>query len=137
MSDISFQSTNPERVDLGGMGLSFLCLLHCATPPLLIALAPSFAFDAEALEFMHPYFLALAVPIALIAFWRGMRMHKKVAPGFIATMGLLALGGALFIEEPHWLETGMTMAACALIIFAHAANIRFCKACPACSEASH
>lgn len=145
------------RLDLAGIAASTLCALHCLLGPAVLALAPAMGrFWTDPLT--H-WAIALVVgPVALLAVWRGARIHGRrwlLPPTALA----VALIVAALIVPPllgaghghahhhgdasaaHQLETVLAVAGSALLLAVHAVNLHGClrgacvRRCDACEQA--
>jgi hypothetical protein len=109
--------------DATGMVLSTLCIIHCTLLPIISVALPFVALFQQA-EWVHPVFVALAAPAALIAI-----APTFTAPPFpwwipiSAALGLGALIAALFAEAEST-ETVLTVIGGLLLASAHLLNWR-------------
>jgi len=135
-------------LDLAGIAASALCAVHCLLGPAVLALAPAMGrFWTDPLT--H-WAIALVVgPVALVAVWRGARIHGRrwlLPPTALAVAlicaalivpPLLEAGHAHSHEHAHghhhgdasWahqLETALTVAGGVLLVAVHAVNLRGC-----------
>lgn len=76
-----------RSADRVGAAASFLCALHCATWPFLLALLPMLGASFLASELLERSFIVFATVLALTSLGAGWRRH-----GRRAALGLLALG---------------------------------------------
>lgn len=97
-----------NALDLSGVGLSCLCLLHCMALPLLAVSVPVLAVFSEA-EWIHKAFVLMAVPVALLAIFTVQPARNK--PSIIALMfaGVSLLFAGAFVEALHDYETTLTV----------------------------
>ncbi len=113
--------------DTFGIGLSGLCLIHCAVIPLLPVL---FVIPLGAMvesELLHMGLLLLMLPTAVIALGNGYRRHRRKSAPILGAAGLaalvlgLALAGWLGESGEKWLTVcgGLVLAA------AHGVNLRY------------
>ncbi len=106
--------------DYAGILISSLCILHCLSGPVILALGfSSVGFSFLSNEKMH---LALVFPIIVLAIWSistAYIIHKKPLPFIAATLGIILLLTGLMIEN---LEVILTFSASSLLIFAHFYN---------------
>lgn len=120
-------------LDGSAIGLSGFCLAHCLALPLAAALLPVLGSWADA-EWVHLLVVALAAPIAALAFLR-----PAGDTGSIAWLRALAASGvALLITgalAPHALERLLTVAGSLLLASAHIVNWRRRRAQPCATEA--
>ncbi|CAM2069164.1 MerC domain-containing protein [Sulfidibacter corallicola] len=130
-------------LDVLGVGLSTLCLVHCLLLPLLPLLLAMPALPEIHDERVHTGFLVVIVPIALVALWRGLRHHGRIAVVVWGALGtvLLVLGalaerfgmghsGTPTVLAEHFehfgtpVETSLTVLGSVLLSGAHLFNRR-------------
>ncbi|WP_369941239.1 MerC domain-containing protein [Xanthomonas medicagonis] len=110
--------------DASAMVLSGLCLLHCLALPLLAAALPLFGVWAQA-EWVHVLFVAIAMPLAGLALWRGHRRDALPWPLWtLAALGLLGLLAGAFGIPDESSETAMTVSGSLALASAHLWNWR-------------
>lgn len=108
--------------DALAMGLSGLCLAHCVLTSIMFGLMASVGGLLAAPEF-HEIGLALAIAMAVIAFYRGLQEHGMTLPSWIGGAGLLAMAAALM--APHGgPETALTIFGVLLLGYGHWLNRR-------------
>lgn len=118
------KSVSRMHVDLAACGLSAACLAHCLALPMLASLLPLLGPAAET-EWLHWLFVAIACPLALIAFGRrGVTVLMRIVAG--AGVLLLVAGAAEF--PSHEWETAMTVLGAVFLAGAHMLNaLRFAR----------
>ncbi len=103
-----------------GIGLSFLCMIHClALPVLLTGLA-----TAAVAESFHLWVALLIVPVALVAALPSYRTHRQRGVLWLLGTGVLLLFAALLLE-PVVGQTGenaVTVAGGVLLVAGHWKN---------------
>jgi hypothetical protein len=115
---------NPARdlFDRLAIGLSALCLVHCAASVLLVALlatAGGFLLHPA----IHEVGLGLAMLLAVIGLGSGFLHHRRPVPLMIGVTGIVLMAIALL--GPHGLgETAYTMCGVACVATAHMFNRR-------------
>ena len=115
--------------DQVGIGLSFLCAIHCLVTPFFILAMPFMARYYLAHPYFHIIMAVLIVPVGLFALWSGYRHHRnqKVLlfglPG-LAIVGLIPLFHNLVnpVSEPFVVTFGSI-----LLITAHVINRKSCR----------
>tara|TARA_R110000868_G_C10514356_1_gene732441 strand:+ start:130 stop:555 length:426 start_codon:yes stop_codon:yes gene_type:complete len=116
-------------LDLAGMGLSILCLVHCLAFPVAAAFAPlilpGLADILGASHAWHFGLLALAAPVSLLALALSMREKDTGWPVMAAGLTGLALMliGALNLES-FAAETALTLIGVTILAGAHLVNFR-------------
>ena len=116
----------PQRdsslLDRIAMGLSGLCLVHCVLGFLLVSL---FALSGGWLDHrVHILGLALAMPLAAVALWRGFRQHGQAPIGLLGLIGLAAMTESLIVDPGGITEIAVSMAGVSLLATAHWRNLR-------------
>ncbi len=109
-------------LDRIAIGLSGLCVIHCAATLILLATVASLgATLADPL--IHDIGLAVAIVLAALALGFGYARHRKRLPLVIGTTGLILM--ALSLLAPHGVrEFALSISGLALVIFAHYSNMR-------------
>lgn len=111
-----------RRLDLTGIVLSGLCLVHCLATILVVSalgLGGQLLFSPD----IHRVGLLLAVIIAAVAIGWGALRHRRAAPFVTAMTGLSFMGGALAV--PHGpKEAVLTIIGVALVSLGHILNLR-------------
>jgi len=109
-------------LDRLAIGLSGLCLLHCMAGFLLLSL---FALTGDWLDHrVHVVGLALAMPLAAMALWRGWRQHGRPEIGLLGVLGLLVMMASLVVVHGEFVEMLVSMAGVLLLAVAHWRNLR-------------
>lgn len=122
-------SSHPAGLlDNAAVALSSLCLLHCLTLPLAIALLPFLAQFGEG--HFHVQMLVVVLPVSVIAFSLGFRRHRSVAviAWGIAGLLLLVLGGTV-AHSTYGIVADRVLTICGALIlaFAHYFNNRLSR----------
>ena len=105
--------------DFAAISLSGLCLIHCLALPVLAVSLPVLGAWAD-VEWIHWAFIAMAVPISLLALSRGQRTGRARRAMLAATGLGLMIAGAAGIGD----ETVMTVVGGVTLAVAHALNLR-------------
>jgi hypothetical protein len=102
----SMESTRAGRTrwwqiaDRIGATASFLCAIHCALLPFVLALLPLVGLEFLADRRFERGFVLFACALALVALVRGFRRHQQPLPLLLAIPGLaLLLLGVTFAEN--------------------------------------
>ena len=109
-------------LDRSAIGLSFLCLAHCLAFPMLIAFLPALATVLPQGEWVHPLLLAIALPLAGVALWRGWRRHRAVQPLAFGAIGLALM--TIGVDAGASAEIVLTVAGGLALAGAHLLNWR-------------
>lgn len=152
-----YQPAAPQRsaVSLGslqtigdtmGMIASIICAVHCALLPLAVwwlpALGSSWMIDAE----IHKWMFAICVLVGIMAFVPGLRIHGRLLPVVLGSLGLAMIGVAAFAAGANPIAAGqeggniasipvgilwwITPLGGSILVLAHYLNHRF--SCPCC-----
>ena len=119
-----------NRLDKMGIACSGACAIHCMLAPIVTLASPAMASYAEN-EWIHLVLLLLIVPLAVVAFHRSMKLHKKTHPSWLGGIGVGFLLSAVIFEglfEIGKLEVALTAIGCVFLISAHILNIN-CLGC--------
>ncbi len=116
------QTTLPtHRLDRMAMGLSGLCLVHCAATAVLLGLLAS-AGGLLGKPIIHEVGLVLAMTIGAVALGRGFREHGFILPALVGASGLLAMGYALTLPEGGF-EPLFTITGVMILALGHRLNL--------------
>lgn len=111
-------------MDRSAIGLSGLCLVHCLTGSLLLAVLSvtgGFIWSHE----VHAIGLLLAMPLAGFALWRGVRRHGRWLAAALGGLGLGFMAGALLTGHGQTSEIFYTVIGVSLLGMAHLLNLRW------------
>lgn len=111
---------------LGGAG-AFLCAIHCAALPLLIALVPALGLTAFAGSAFEPGFVVFATVLGLGSLGLGFRRHRAYRALMFLLPGLLLVWlGAMLpaIHDQVSLHAVVMSVGGTLIAVAHLINLR-------------
>lgn len=129
------QSMNPEQsnksrwwhlADRVGAMASFLCAIHCALLPFVLALLPLIGLEFLADHRFERIFVLCACVLASLVLVRGFRRHRRSLPLRLAVPGLsLLLLGIAFIDlGSPILHSVLVTCGGMLLAAAHFANLR-------------
>ena len=122
-------SSHPSGLlDNAAVVLSGLCLLHCLTLPLLIAVLPFMGQFGDG--HFHMQMLVVVLPVSIVAFSLGFRRHrnKTIIAWGISGMLLLLLGATVAHSEYGIVaDRAVTITAALTLAFAHYFNNRFSR----------
>lgn len=111
-----------DRLDRWAILLSGLCLVHCLSGAVFLALA-SAAGGLFLDPLVHEIGLMLAIALGVVAIGRGVWQHGYMMPAAIGALGLGTMAGALAL--PHGeMETVYTILGVALLALGHDLNRR-------------
>ncbi|MFZ5746341.1 MAG: MerC domain-containing protein [Pseudomonadota bacterium] len=108
-------------LDRWAIGVSALCLIHCVSTTVLLALISS------AGGLLHPAIhevgLMLAIGFGVVALGRGIVTHGYMLPAVVGAFGLGVMAGALSIPHGSY-ETLFTLLGVAMVALGHDLNRR-------------
>lgn len=109
-------------LDRIAIGLSGLCLLHCLAGFVLLSL---FALTGDWLDHrVHVVGLALAMPLAAVALFRGWRRHGRMPIGALGLLGLAVMAASLAVRHGQIVEMLVSMTGVGLLATAHWQNMK-------------
>jgi hypothetical protein len=118
------ENANKSKLDRAAIWLSGLCLIHCLALPLTLLLMPalnSWLSDTETMA--HWLLLAFAVPISLLALWRGYQTAKSTLTLVLGGVGLLLMFLAVIHVMGESWEIPLTVVGVILVLIAHIRNL--------------
>lgn len=111
-----------DLFDRLAIGLSALCLVHCAASVIFVAMLAT-AGGALLHPAIHEIGLGLAILLAIVGLGRGFLQHRRRGPMLLGTLGIALMATALSV--PHGIfEAGFTMFGVACVAIAHHLNRR-------------
>ena len=115
-------SSPRDLFDRLAIGLSALCLVHCAASVILVAvLATAGGFLLH--PAIHEFGLGLAILLAVVGLGRGFLQHRRPVPMVLGTAGIVLMATALTV--PHGVsEAAYTMIGVGCVAIAHILNRR-------------
>ena len=109
-------------LDKSAMTLSGLCLVHCLAGSLVLT---AFAASSGWLGHnVHLVGLMLALPLAAIALWRGVRVHGQLAIAVLGAAGITLMATSLFLRHGEAGEIALSIAGVTMLAAAHFWNLR-------------
>lgn len=126
-------------LDLAGVILSGICLVHCTLLPVLLAMLPFLGAHYEADERLHLLVTVLVVPVAMLALLTGFRRHRLWWVPLLGLCGLALILAAPALHETlgHTLEGVLTALGGLGLISAHLVNWRNLHAPGGCCSSHH
>ncbi|MHB1271455.1 MAG: MerC domain-containing protein [Rhodanobacter sp.] len=112
--------------DRVGATASFLCAIHCAVLPFVLALLPFVGLEFLADHRFERNFVFFACALALFAMIRGYRRHQGALPLMLATPGLALLLFGVTYAESYSIILHSVLVTCGglLVASAHFVNLR-------------
>lgn len=124
------EQTNKTRwwriADRVGATASFLCAIHCALLPFVLALLPFLGLEFLADHRFERGFVMFACALALVALIRGFRRHQRPLPLMLAIPGLTLLLLGVTYAQNYSIILHSVMVTCGglLLASAHFVNLR-------------
>ncbi len=125
-----------SRLDRAGATASFLCAIHCALMPLVVALLPLLGLSFLASEPVEWALLAASATLGSWSLCLGFRQHRSRRVFMVLAVALaLLLAGRMFHEHHFgaWGPILMVLGGLTMMS-AHLLNHRLCHACKKCSS---
>jgi hypothetical protein len=109
------------RFDRIAIGISGLCLVHCLSTTVLLAV---FSAAGGLLNpAIHEVGLTLAIGFGIVALGRGIMTHGYMMPAVVGAFGLGIMAGALSLPHGEF-ETWWTLVGVAMVALGHDLNRR-------------
>jgi hypothetical protein len=114
-----------------GIVVSAACLVHCLVLPVVLAGLPTLAHRISHDPLIHYAFLAITIPVGLLAFIPGFLLHRHKGPILGAAVGLLGLSLGAFGHDAlgHKASHAATVLGGIILISAHLLNARWKGKC--------
>ncbi len=122
----AFKSGGWQVADRVGAIASFLCAVHCALLPFVLALLPFVGLGFLADHRFERVFVLFACVLATLALGRGFRRNQEPLPLLLAAPGVaLLVLGVVYLEGPS-IITHSVLVTCGglLLAAAHFVNLR-------------
>ena len=118
------ETANKSKLDRTAIWLSGLCLIHCLAVPVTVLLMPSVnSWLADTETMTHWLLLAFAVPISVLALWRGYQSEKSILTLALGGIGLtLMFLAVIHVLGESW-EIPLTVVGVILVLIAHIRNL--------------
>jgi hypothetical protein len=115
-----------QAADRFGAVASFLCAIHCAALPFVLALLPLLGLEFLADPRFERAFVVFACALALLTLVNGYRRHRRPVPLMLAFPGLSLLLLGVTVAEQYQLALHSTLVTCGgvLLASAHFVNLR-------------
>jgi hypothetical protein len=112
--------------DRFGATASFLCAVHCALLPLVIATLPAIGLGFLANHQYERGFIAFASALAVTTFIVGFRRHRRVRALWFLMPGILLLAGGVIVDFESSALTHAALVALGgtLVAISHLTNLR-------------
>lgn len=111
--------------DRVGATASFLCAIHCALLPFVIALLPLIGLGFLADHRFERIFVTCAAVLASLTIITAWRRHRKLHALFLLVPGIALLLSGIIIDigRHQWLHTGLVVCGGVLVAGAHVTNL--------------
>ncbi|WP_336807696.1 MerC domain-containing protein [Fulvimonas yonginensis] len=129
------QPTTSRRWQLAdriGAVASFLCAIHCAALPFVLALLPLAGLEFLADHRFERAFVVFACTLALLTLGNGYRRHRRPRPLLLAFPGLALLLLGVTVAEQYPIAWHSALVTCGgvLVSCAHFVNLRLDRRAP-------
>ena len=94
-----------RHFDQIAIALSAICIVHCLTVPILVAVLPLAAISLGSDVHFHSLMLWLVVPTSLVGFALGFRIHRKAPIVVLGLVGIVVLAAAAVWGHSSWTES--------------------------------
>ena len=113
----------PDRV---GATASFLCAVHCALLPLVIAALPALGLSFLANHRFEHGFIAFASVLALTTLLVGFRRHRRFRAFWFLVPGILLLAAGILVDFDQSATAHAVLVSCGgtLVAASHLTNLR-------------
>lgn len=120
------RNTLAHLADRFGATASFLCAIHCALLPLVVAVLPVLGLSFLADHRYEQGFIVFATALALTSLFVGFRRHQRFGAFWFLVPGitLLLVGAALAFDDSSSLHAVLVAIGGTLVACAHVANLR-------------
>ena len=120
-------------LDYAGTSVSWLCLVHCLTMPLLVSFLPLFGLSFLADETTELVIIGISILLAIISFLPSyFKHHRKLNPMllFVGGISMILLSRLVFEENLAGKVIFLLLGAVG-ITSAHLLNHSYCMSCEA------
>ncbi|WP_416908365.1 MAG: MerC domain-containing protein [Polymorphobacter sp.] len=116
------KTIRPHLLDRAAILLSGLCLVHCLAGALLVA---SLTLVGGWMSHeVHSIGLMLALPLAVVALWRGVQAHGRWGVVAVGVVGIALMSASLFPDHGDALEIWLSVTGVLVLAAAHFWNMR-------------
>ena len=123
--------TRTSHIDRIGAGVSFVCAIHCALMPFVIALLPFAGHSFLADERLENIIVAISIALAGLSIWAGIRIHGERRLLILFGAALVFIVGGRGVEGGPW-ETPCMVLGGLLFVCGHFLNHRLRHCVQAC-----
>ena len=136
---VSDDSARVSKLDRAGATASFLCAIHCALMPLVVALLPLLGLSFLASEPVEWALLAASATLGSLSLCLGFRKHRKRRVFMVLAIAIaLLLAGRIFHEHHFGAWGPILMVIGGLSMMgAHLLNHHLCHSCTRCCSHEH
>lgn len=114
-----------HRLDWLGAGASFVCALHCAALPILLALTPFVSTHWLASHTFDTWAVSIALVFGAAVIGAAYCTHRwRMTLALYVSAALLMMAGAFFVHEPDLLHASLLATGGILLASAHVVNRR-------------
>ena len=115
-----------RHADRFGATASFLCAVHCAALPLVIAVLPAIGLGFLANHKFERGFVAFASVLALSTLFLGFRRHRQFRAFWFLVPGILLLAAGMIVDfdQSATLHAVLVALGGTLVAVSHVTNLR-------------
>lgn len=115
-----------RTADRIGAMASFLCAIHCAALPFILAVLPALGLEFLADHRFERGFVMFACVLAVLSLAGGLRRHRRPMPMMLALPGLVLLVLGVTVAEGYPIALHSALVTCGgvLVAAAHFFNLR-------------
>lgn len=121
-----------RHFDQVAITLSAICIVHCLTVPIILAVLPVAALSFGNYQHFHGVMLWLVAPTSLLGFALGYRLHRRAGLVALGVAGILVVAWAALYGHGAWPladETAVSVAGSLTLATAHWKNFREVRRC--------
>jgi hypothetical protein len=118
-------------LDKVGMGISFLCAIHCMVFPFVLAFIPSFGATVFFGNGFNILAVLISILIAGVSFLKGFEKHRRFYPTLIFSSAVILICVGIFVV-PHTYDLPFMIIGGTFIFLAHLLNLKLCDHCQGC-----
>ena len=132
-NDMSTESSTLRQADRLGFAASFLCAIHCALVPILLALLPAFGLNVGGWIDIDQAFVVFATLLGATTLTLGYRRHRAFRAWALLLPGLgLVWTGSFTVLHNHGIAHAVVMTLGGLMLAgAHLLNLKLSHAAAA------
>ena len=130
------QLTRLGKLDRAGATASFLCAIHCALMPMVVAFLPLLGLGFLSSEPVEWALLAASATLGSLSLCLGFRKHRKRRTFMVLAIALAIMVAGRVFHEHHFGAWGPILMVIGgfTMMSAHLLNHRLCHSCTTCAS---